>query len=289
MLSVVVCTRDRNELLARCLEALASQKGSFEVLIVDQGDSPASIPSNPRFRLISNHVRGLATARNTGVYAALGNVIAFLDDDSIPDPGYVRAVEKVFDENRDLAAMGGRIVTLEDRRPYARVQDDKFRILGRSDWLRFMGGNFAIRREVADEVGPFDERFGAGCRWASGEETDYFFRLLYQNCRIAYEPTAIVRHPQEAVDAAPRELRTKLLAYARGQGAVIARHLIDFSNYRMIGSLFWTVAKPCLRTVQYILILNLRKAFLHATVAFGKCMGFAEFLQTIYRQRRNAC
>jgi glycosyltransferase involved in cell wall biosynthesis len=288
MLSIVVCTRNRNELLSRCLEALASQEGSFEVLIVDQGDTPALIPIDPRFRRIASRELGLSAARNQGVRAAMGNVIAFLDDDSVPDPGYVPAIEKAFDEDPNLSSVAGRILTLEDARPYARVHDSIPRELGRGNWLRFMGGNFAIRCEVADEVGPFDERFGAGCRWASGEETDYFFRMMYKHRRVAYVPTATVRHPREEVDAAPRELRTKLLAYARGQGAVIARHLIEFGNYQMLIVFIWGVVKSCLRAAQYAFFLQPRPALLHGSVAIGKWTGFIEFLKTSGRERKIA-
>lgn len=287
MLSIVVCTRNRTKLLSRCLGALASQEGSFEVLIVDESDTPASIPDDVRFRRIPNAEGGLAAGRNAGVHAAMGDVVAFFDDDSIPDPGYVRAIEKVFDEDPNLAAVAGRILTLEDGRPYARVHDSIPRELGRGGWLRFMGGNFAIRCTVMDSVGPFDERFGAGRRWASGEETDYFFRLLYQSCRITYEPAAIVRHPREEVDAAPRELRVKLLAYGRGQGAVIARHLIDFANYRMVVMFMWVVVKSCLRAAQHALVLQPQRALLHAAVALGKCTGFIEFVRTSGRERKN--
>ncbi len=289
MLSVVVCTRNRPELLRRCLEALAGHKGAFEVLVVDQGDTPAPIPGDLRFRHLPHHERGLAAGRNAGVRAAAGNVIAFLDDDAVPDSGYIPALEKCFEEDAQVVAAAGRILALEDGRPYARVHDGTPRHLGQRDWLRFLGGNFAIRRAVFDEIGPFDERFGAGRRWASGEETDYFFRMMYWNCRIAYVPAAVVHHPREPVDRAPRELRQKLLAYGRGQGALFARHLVDFANYQMLATLVWALTKPCLRVVQYALTLRWHRTLLHVTVVMGNCVGFTEFIKARANRRRFRC
>ena len=286
MLSIVICTRNRPAFLMRCLETLTEKKDSFEVLVVDQSDVPVALPEDPRCRRIATRELGLAAGRNKGICAAAGNVVAFVDDDTVPDSDYVRTLEEIFNRDVNLAAVAGRILTLEDGHPYTRLHDSTARELCRNDWPRFMGGNFAIRREVAEKVGPFDERFGAGRRWASGEETDYFFRLLYQNYRVVYGPSIIVRHPREAVDAAPRELRTKLLAYGRGQGAVIAHHLIDFDNYRMFILLIWVVVKSCLRVVQNAFILRPRSALLHATVALGKCIGFFEFIQSVGRGRR---
>jgi glycosyltransferase involved in cell wall biosynthesis len=277
MLSVVVCTRNRPALLGRCLKALLAQPGDFEVLVVDQGDRAAPLPADRRLRRLAHRERGLAAGRNAGGRAATGAVIAFLDDDAVPDPGYIKALERAFGQNPRLAAAAGRILALEDGRPYARVQDGTPRWLGQRDWLRFMGGNFAVRRAVLQEVGPFDERFGAGRPWASGEETDYFFRLLYRNCPVAYVPEAVVRHPREDIDRVPPELRRKLFGYARGQGALMARHLVDFANYRLLATLAWTVAKPGLRATQYALALQWRRAWLQGALAVGKCLGFAEF------------
>ena len=285
MLSVVVCTRDRAELLDRCLKPLARHKGEFEVLVVDQGDAPTAIPDDSRFRRLADSGRGLARARNIGVSAAVGSVVVFVDDDAVPDANYIGVIAKAFEENPNLAALAGRILTLEDGRPYARTLDNRPRVLGRGDWRRFFGGNFAIRRTVLDRIGPFDERFGAGRRWASGEETDYFFRMQYRNCPIAYLPEAVVRHPRQAVEKAPRQLRTKLFASARGQGAMFARHCMDFANYGMVGTLAWEVGKPSLRLLENVLALRWHRVLLCANVAWGKCVGFAEFLLQVFRKR----
>jgi glycosyltransferase involved in cell wall biosynthesis/GT2 family glycosyltransferase len=277
MLSVVVCTRNRPQLLSRCLEALAAQTGDFEVVVVDQSDAPGLIPGDHCFHHLPHQERGLAAGRNAGVRAASGNVIAFLDDDAVPGFSYIRTLKKTFEEDAELAAAAGRILTLEDGRPYARVHDDRPRPIDRSDWLPFLGGNFAIRRSVINQIGPFDERFGAGRRWASGEETDYFFRMQYRNYRVAYVPALVIHHPKEAVDGAAPELRRKLFAYGRGQGAMMARHLLDFANYRMIATLIWSVTKPSLRTMQYALNLKRDRALLHAAIVLGKCTGFGEY------------
>jgi GT2 family glycosyltransferase len=285
MISVVISTRNRQEMLTRCLCALKIQSGEFEVVVVDQGDTSASIPEDPRFHRIFDQERGLAKGRNTGIFDAAGNIIAFLDDDSVPDPDYIDALGKVFEGDSKLDAAAGCILSLEDGHPYARVHEGGFRILGPGDWLRFMGGNFAFRREVVDKVGVFDERFGVGRCWASGEETDYFFRMIYLNCRVAYSPAITVRHPHEAVENAPGELRAKLIAYGRGQGALIARHLVEFSNYRMLATLAWTVTKPCVRAIQYFITMRPRKALLHGAVAFAKCAGFGGFVLAFVRDR----
>ncbi len=283
MLSIVVCTRNRSEMLARCLHALIQQPGNFEVLVIDQGNTPASIPNDPRIRRIADSNRGLAAARNTGIRAASGSIIAFVDDDAVPAAGYLPAVERAFQDDARLMAAAGRIQALEDGTPYSRVHDSVYRILGRRDWIYFMGGNFAVRRDVMYDIGLFDERFGAGRRWASAEETDFFFRMLYRKYRVAYVPAAIVRHPREPVECASNDLRAKLLGYGRGQGAMMARHFVDFSNYRMFGALIWTVIKPCLRAIQYTLLLRPRQAMLHAVIALGKFTGFAEFAQMASR------
>lgn len=285
MFSIIVSSRNRPELIIRCLESLAKQVNSYyEVVVVDQGDFPASIPDDPRFRCVVDQKRGLAAGRNAGVRAAVGSVLIFIDDDAQAGAGYLAAIEKVFNEDPRLAALAGRILTLEDGQPYTRVHGSENRFLSCRDWPRFMGGNFAVRREVIADIGPFDERFGVGRRWASGEETDFFFRMLYRRYRVAYVPAAVVRHPKEKLENVSFEQRFKLFAYARGQGALFAHHIIYYRKIRLVVTLAWWVTKPFIRMLQYFFTLQLHRGLLHGAIALGKCAGFFEYFYMLFRE-----
>src|SRR5207245_2299668 len=101
--SVVVCTYNGSRTIRDCLEGLARlDYPNYEVIVVDDGSSDATpaIAAQYACRLIRTENRGLSSARNTGLAAATGDLIAYLDDDAYPDPHWLRkcVVVQVGDE-----------------------------------------------------------------------------------------------------------------------------------------------------------------------------------------------
>ncbi|MDP1850369.1 MAG: glycosyltransferase, partial [Solirubrobacteraceae bacterium] len=90
MISVVVPTRDRPEALARCLAALARQRGADELEIVVVDDSDGGGAAAPGARVVHGGARGPAAARNLGVRAARGAIVCFTDDDCVPAPDWAQ-------------------------------------------------------------------------------------------------------------------------------------------------------------------------------------------------------
>jgi GT2 family glycosyltransferase len=168
--SVVVPTCGRPALLARCLGALERQtlpRGEFEVIVVDDS------------RLRS----GPAAARNRGWRQARAEVIAFTDDDCVPDARWLeRGLEQI--EHHD--AVCGRIVMPVPARPTDYERDAQG--LERSE---FVTANCFVRRAVLESLGGFDEQF----RLAWREDSDLHFRLLESGARLARAPLALVEHP----------------------------------------------------------------------------------------------
>jgi GT2 family glycosyltransferase len=196
--SVVVPTYRRPELLARCLAALANQRldpAAFEVVVADDAASEttraqvgavaASTPVAIRYVPVTgNH--GPAAARNAGWRAARGQVIAFTDDDTVPDPGWLPAGLGAFDRDPELAAATGRTEVPLPPRPTDYERNES----GLST-AEFVTANCFVRRRVLEEVGGFDERFRAAWR----EDSDLHFALLERGLKIVKVPDAVVVHP----------------------------------------------------------------------------------------------
>src|ERR1700686_337493 len=111
--SVVIPTKDRPELLARCIERVlaACDRSSHtcEVVVVDDGSSPPVSPStDPRVRVVRTTGVGPSRARNAGIDAALGTVVAFTDDDVEVDEGWLAAALSVLDRDEAVAGVTGR-------------------------------------------------------------------------------------------------------------------------------------------------------------------------------------
>jgi glycosyltransferase involved in cell wall biosynthesis len=194
--SVVVPTFRRPDLLARCLAGLAEQDvgpDTYEVIVADDEPSDATRrlceawagAGRPRLRHVPVTGRhGPAAARNAGWRAAQAGVIAFTDDDCIPDPGWLRG---------GLAALAPGVVGVQGRLvvPVPDRPTDYERNVSRLAGAEFVTANCFYRREALAAVGGFDERFTAPWR----EDSDLFFTLLTRGGRFARAADAVVVHP----------------------------------------------------------------------------------------------
>lgn len=195
--SVVIPTRNRAELLERCLEALVGQDfddSQYEILVVDDGDSEqtrklidrVSTGTDVQLSCLSTAgAQGPAAARNIGWRAAQGRIIAFTDDDCIPTRGWLSAIAHACDS---ITAAGGwgRIVV-----PRGRSITDYVREVAKLERCEFVTANCFCSREALEKVGGFDERF----RRAWREDSDLYFSLLSAGLRLRRIPEAVVLHP----------------------------------------------------------------------------------------------
>jgi glycosyltransferase involved in cell wall biosynthesis len=181
-ISVVIPTYERPDLLLRCIDALLAQTiGSrhFEVVVVDDGSSRAArerimaalasrrvLHRAPILRLLwLTTNRGPATARNHGIVAARGAIIAFTDDDAVPHPDWLRAGLRAI---AHADAVAGRVEV-----PLPPVPTDYERDTAGAASARFAGANCFVRRDLLAAVGGFDERY----RCAGPEDADLCFKL----------------------------------------------------------------------------------------------------------------
>jgi GT2 family glycosyltransferase len=202
--SVVLPTVDRPEAIYNLLRHLEHQSvAPLEIVVVDQSAAPddrveAYAASNPRVRYHRIAERGLPNARNVGVGLAKGDVLLFLDDDSIPDAGLVRFhAERYADSG--VSGVGGRVLGGYDSDGSEvgkfRASDGKvIRNFGSTSGCEvehLPGGNMSFRREVFDRVGGFDKAYGGS---AIGEETDFCLRARRAGFRFVFEPRASLEH-----------------------------------------------------------------------------------------------
>ncbi|HYD56791.1 MAG TPA: glycosyltransferase [Burkholderiales bacterium] len=168
--SVVVPTCGRPELLGRCLAALERQtldRARFEIVVVED-----------KLR------EGPAVARNRGWRLARAPIVAFTDDDTEPDPDWLRYGLAAFEVG--VEAVCGRV-----RMPIPERPTDYERDAQGLERAEFVTANCFIRKSTLERVGGFDERF----RLAWREDSDLHFKLLRSGARIVREPRALVVHP----------------------------------------------------------------------------------------------
>lgn len=215
--SVIICTRDRPDRLEECLRALRDQSyPRFDVLVVDNGTSTPVANICERFgaSCVRAPIPGLTRARNIGARVARGEIVAYIDDDAIVEPGWLHALVAGF-RDPTVAAVSGRVRYMkavgESRAISDEVaQDDSPRPPGRFDlttsgWFTKAsfggvgdGGNMAFRRAAIVPGPGFDERLGRGQSIDSGDEHVLFATLIASGHVVLHEPDAVVRHPSPA-------------------------------------------------------------------------------------------
>ena len=221
--SVVVATHQRRALLARLVAALDAQDlPDVEVVVVDDGSTDGTWEELQRLAALSRRrltplrqerAGGPAAARNRGWRACNGSVVAFTDDDCVPEPGWLRAlVAPVVDGSADVV-QGVTTPRREDwdgSGPFARtmwvLEEDGF----------YATCNMAYRRDVLERAGGFDERFLR----PFGEDTDLAWRAIEAGARTAFVQEAVVHH-EVWPSSWPDHVRDR----ARREGIVLAARL----------------------------------------------------------------
>lgn len=209
--SVIVASRGRPTLLARCLKALTLQDHPvFEVVVVADPAGLAAARSvlGGRFRAVAHDVPGVAAARNAGLIAAQSNVVSFIDDDAVPEPTWLGRLTAAFDDSEVIAATGpvigprgikvewwGSVIdALARETPLAAPTDRTSHHRSQPGHVVVtIGTNCAFRRDAVLAVGGFDPAF----RYFL-DESDLNARLIGQGGVTAFVPDAVVQHIADA-------------------------------------------------------------------------------------------
>ncbi|TAG97329.1 MAG: glycosyltransferase [Oscillatoriales cyanobacterium] len=238
-ISVVICTRDRTDLLKGALEAiLALDYPDREIIIIDNApsnNSTAELVARLPVRYVKEERPGLDWARNRGIAEASHEIIAFTDDDVRPDRGWLRGIAAGFAEEEIMAVSGlvaaaeletvaqqqfelkyGGMLQYLDSRKFNGSELSVQDLLWASKYG--VGANMAFRRQVFAEVGNFDVALDVGTATRGCGDIEMFHRILAKGYATVYEPRAFVWHLHRRSDKA---LSKQLQDNGRGFGAYL--------------------------------------------------------------------
>ena len=195
-ISVVVCTYNGQRTLRDCLEGLEQLKyPNYEVIVVDDGskDQTAEIVREHNVRLIRTENRGLSAARNTGWEAATGEIIAYIDDDTRPDPHWLNYLASTFLKS-DFAGVGGPNIPFPDDGETANCIANSpggpnHVLLSDTEAEHIPGCNMAFRKAWLQAIGGFDTQFRV-----AGDDVDVCWRIQDRGGRLGFSPAAVVWH-----------------------------------------------------------------------------------------------
>jgi glycosyltransferase involved in cell wall biosynthesis len=226
--AAIVPTLDRPQWLERSLAALAAAAPAFaEIWVVDQSAGEQGRALCERFGARWLHLdrRGISHARNTALPHVRAEWVAFPDDDAEVAADVIAQLEKTLARHPDVAFIGAH-VAFPDGRPMQPGMDGRARTLASPpDVLRTtVSPGLFVRRDWITRAGGFDERFGVGAEFPSGEESDLLFTILRSGGTGWYEPAIHVRHPDPFAIRDERGGRRRMADYGVGLGALLAKH-----------------------------------------------------------------
>jgi O-antigen biosynthesis protein len=235
-ISVVVCTHNGEKTLGACLEGVRElDYPDFETIVVDDGstDSSAAIASGFGCRLISTDNHGLAKARNIGLHAATGEIVAYLDDDARPDPDWLRYLALGFADGRYAGIGGPNFPPPESPAVASCVADapggPTHVLVSDREAEHIPGCNMAFRKCALEDIGAFDPQFRV-----AGDDVDICWRLRDSGHKIGFSPAAFVWHqPRTSLGAFWRQQR----GYGRAE-AMLERKWPD--KYNKAGGARWS-------------------------------------------------
>jgi glycosyltransferase involved in cell wall biosynthesis len=265
VVSIILCTHDRVRYLATAIGSIETQgvsKEFYETIVVDNASSDATrdfvcsrASQDSSLRWIPEPIIGLSHARNTGIRAARGRYLAFIDDDAIAEPGWLAGILLAFDAcGPEVGCVAGKVIPIWDAPRPPWLHDELLGYICAFDhspaasWLNDhqypYGANVVYNKEALQRVGGFSTELGRkGNSLLSNEENLVHRQLKRFGYRTYYDPRISVRHHVHSERLTKSWFRRRL--YWQGvSDAVLERHLqlwtfskMAVNGLRMIRSL----------------------------------------------------
>ncbi|MHC4911736.1 MAG: FkbM family methyltransferase, partial [Planctomycetota bacterium] len=210
-ISAIICTYRNPQLLASTIQSLLNQtlqRDLFEIIVVDnnsQDQTRQVVQPYAGVRYVLEEKLGLSYARNTGIEAACGDIIAFIDDDAEASSGWLESLLEIYDSIPEAWAVGGKVLPIWDATKPEWLTERYYRSLSLVEWgqsarplhwpERIIGTNCSFRRRVFTEIGLFDTNLGRVGRVLLGEEDREIQQRIHKLGHLVYyTPKAIVHH-----------------------------------------------------------------------------------------------
>ncbi|MCF0206757.1 MAG: glycosyltransferase family 2 protein [Bacteroidales bacterium] len=218
MISIIVCTYNRDKYLYNALQHIAANDYDFakyEIVLVNNNSTDSTDSECKRFaadfpqvnfRYFVETNQGLSFARNRGIGESSGEILVFLDDDSFVEPDYLANLDMQMAEHKDAMAFGGQISPVfEEGNPPKWLNRWTYSLVSAIDLGKNVrlfegkyypiGANMGFRRECLDKIGNFNTELGRSKKnLMGGEEKDIFGRMRNLGMKIYYFPDIHVNH-----------------------------------------------------------------------------------------------
>ncbi len=257
--SVVVVSREKRVSLSKTIDCLAAQSiapSKYEIIIVDDGSEKGDLQglvaekkkAFKNIRCLRQGKRSLAAGRNLGTKGAKAPIVAFTDNDCLPEKNWLAELIKPFKE-KGVVGVEGKLVTDLPRRLFTNAPENL-------EGCKFTGANIAYRRQTIQKLGGFDERMAF---WR--EDSEFAFRAMGLG-KIVFAAKAVVYHPLRK-DSPLGVFRYLFLL--RNEWVCFFRHPVKYLKYFQ-SDFTWNLAKSAAALIIVLAILAQANIIILATL-----------------------
>jgi hypothetical protein len=265
------------DLVERSLRASLNQKiKPLRVILIDQNENNLilsdDIIHNPVFERQPANFKAVSSARNSLKVPEGVEWIFFCDDDGYPCDDYTEKLFEIISRNTNIEIIAGSIVR-NDNNEFYTLRHLKGGSLKHFRYTKnLMGSNFVVKTKVFDQLGRFDENFGAGSYWGSSEETDFCWKAYFAGVKMEYFPELIVYHLPPFNESLTQGFK-KSFQYGIGKGALVWKWLFVKKKIKVIYELAEMMVVPFIQMAKGILTLKPQSILNYIATISGRVYG----------------
>ena len=232
--SLLIATLNRPEILKTCVNGLLNQTyDNYEIIIIDQSDKEFRNDSiaevDNRITYIHIDEKGLSHARNIGLQCVMGDYVCLIDDDALYDENYLKIADEMICDIRPTALVG-LLYDPVTNKPATDLNDCK---IGWKNVFKGLRSACMIIETGFLKLVKFDEKFGVGSIYGSGEETDVLMNALHQGKTVYFTRKIKMHHSNPSIEDIQLE---KISSYAFGAGALYKKAV---KNYSLLWGMYY--------------------------------------------------
>jgi glycosyltransferase involved in cell wall biosynthesis len=270
--SLVLATYNRKSELELFIKSLLNQHYKFfELIIVDQNtnnlidDLILNYSKSIEIKHFKSNKLGLSYNRNIGLKYAIGDIIAFPDDDCEYPKTLLNEVYTQFILNKNIDIITGSTFDKNTKLAYLKSPIHSVLVNYRNIFSTAISFTIFVKNYNKYKL-TFDEKLGVGADFGSSEETDFLVQFLQQNVKMLYLPNIIVFHPVTNF----QETNSRIFNYAKGFGAFHRKYFFKHNFIYAFRFIFFIF----INLFRILTFQDLKKNF---TSLKGKITGFVNY------------
>jgi len=286
MLNIVIVTnsyhRDQTLVERSLLASLNQDPPVMNVLFIDQNEPTLqlnlAISQDARLIHLPINASSVSKARNSFVIPEKTDWLIFCDDDGYLHPSYIKRFLNIIEQHPELKILAGSIIRDDNHEFYS----PRHKVGGSLKNFRhsklLMGSNFIVKPSTFEELQRFDDDFGAGAYWGSGEETDFAWKAYFSKIPMDFFPELIVYHIKPYAGDYEHS-KQKALSYGIGKGALVGKWLIREHKLLVLFELVEMLCIPMAQMFISLIKVDFKMANIYLKSIEGRCLGFYRYFR----------